>query len=108
IVDIRMKGGLDLVRNEKNIFSDAVMVDGYLWNHHKAEVHKNYLVSLSRMLTEISSIADFTERKKFVLAKIQNAMKVYKDLEERKIYLTEESGKYHLGIWESFMKSKLE
>ena len=60
---IRIQGGQDLIKNEKNIFSDAILVKGYPWSNQKPEVHKNYLLAIERLLKELDSITIYkTER----------------------------------------------
>ncbi|MCF8448544.1 MAG: hypothetical protein K9G49_01630 [Taibaiella sp.] len=103
---IRMQNGIELIRNEKNIFSDAILEDGYPWSSQKPEVHKNYLLSIDRLLKQIASINDMRDRKEFVLNKIINARKAYEKLENLGIFLTPESKNYHLDIWESFLRAK--
>lgn len=105
--NIRLNKGLDLIKNEKNIFSDAILEEGYLWNNHKAEVHKNYLVSVERLIKKISAIENINQRKLFTLNLIKSASDCYNKLIEKNIYLVEESKNYHLGIWEAFIKSTI-
>jgi hypothetical protein len=100
---LRQTGNLDLIRNERNIFSDIILNPGYVWNIHKPDVNKNYLLSIARLLKTISSISDIKERKRFVKKMIDRAMNLYDMLEDRGTYLNKESGNYHLNIWKSFL-----
>jgi hypothetical protein len=103
---LRIKKGIDLIKNEKNIFSDIILEEGYPWSNQKPEVHKNYLLSIERMLNEIGDITDMIKRKEFLLGKIDLAIDLYDALEKKGIYLTDESKNYHLETWKSFLRSK--
>jgi hypothetical protein len=103
---IRINNGLDLIRNERNIFSDAILTFGYPWSNQKPEVHKNYLLSVERQLKEIASIGDLIVRKKYVIDKIDAAIAAYRKLNEMNIYFDDESRNYHLATWRSYLLSK--
>jgi len=107
IDNLRRNNALNLIKNEKNIFSDIILEEGYPWNTHKPDVHKNYLLSVSRLLREVSDIRDPSERIRLMLNKIQKANNLYRELEDNRIFLTEASSNYHLPFWESFLKSKI-
>lgn len=106
LVNVRHNNCIDIIKNEKNIFSDIILGENYIWNTHKTDVHKNYLLSISRLLTEINSINNINERLEFVLSKINDARTLYAELEKKGVYLPDESGDYHLATWFSFLKSK--
>jgi hypothetical protein len=100
---LRETDALNLVRNEKNIFSDIILTSGYDWNIHKPDVNKNYLLSIARLLHKISTISDLAERKRFVRHMVDNAIETYDLLEEKGAFLNKESGNYHLNVWKSFL-----
>jgi hypothetical protein len=95
-----------LIRNERNIFSDAILADGYPWSNQKPEVHKNYLLSVERLLKELATVTDLNARKALMIEKIDNAIRTYNKLEELGIYLSDESKNYHLTAWKSFLLSQ--
>lgn len=103
---VKIKKGIGLIENERNIFSDAILRDGYPWSNQKPEVHKNYLLSMERMLKELAGETDLNKRKELMIKKIDLAMETYNELERRGIYLTDESRNYHLDIWKSFLLSR--
>lgn len=103
---VRAQRGIELIKNEKNIFSDAILVEGYPWSNQKPEVHKNYLMAIERLLKELDSEKDIKKRKQLMLTKIQKAIDSYESLERNGIYLTDESKNYHLETWKSFLLSK--
>jgi hypothetical protein len=100
---VRLKKGIDLIKNENNIFSDVILSEGYPWSNQKPEVHKNYLLAVSRLLKEIAEISDLETRRNFMLNKINNAIDTYTELERMGIYFTPESKNYHLDTWKSFL-----
>ncbi len=100
---IRNTDNLDIIRNDKNIFSDIILKDGYPWNIHKPDVNKNYLLAISRLLKQVSNITDITERKKFVNSLIDKAINNYNTLESKGVYLDNESSNYHLNIWKTYL-----
>jgi hypothetical protein len=103
---IRIQKGIDLVENERNIFSDVILKEGYPWSNQKPEVHKNYLLAIERLLKELAAEKDIKKRKELMIKKIDTAMETYEKLEQKKIYLTDESKNYHLATWKSFLFSK--
>lgn len=103
ITTVKNLDGLKYLENQKNIFSDIILKDNYLWNIHKPDVNKNYLLSISKLLKRISEIDDLKERKKYVLNLIEQAIENYDSLEKRDIYLNNESGNYHLNLWKSYL-----
>ncbi len=107
ITNLRRKECLNLISNEMNIFSDVILEPGFAWNTHKPEVHKNYLLSISKLLQEISSLPNKIKKIEFMLKKIETARNTYMDLAGRKVFLTDESDDYHLGTWFSFLRSKI-
>lgn len=94
---------LDVIKNEKNIFSDIILKDGYSWNIHKPDVNKNYLLSINNLLLKISNIKDLNKRKDYVLSLIENANKSYDYLENKNIFLNNESSNYHLNSWKTYL-----
>ncbi len=102
---IRETGNLDIIRNEKNIFSDIILKEGYPWNIHKPDVNKNYLLAISRLLKSIDDISNFDDRKKYVMRLINNAINNYDTLEENEVYLDRESGNYHLNVWKTYLSA---
>jgi len=105
LTNIRDMGQLDLIRNDRNIFSDIILKSGYAWNIHKPDVNKNYLLSIDRLLHEIAEIKNLADRKAFVLTLIQRAIDNYNTLEENYVYLDNESSNYHLNTWKSYLAS---
>lgn len=104
---VRAQNGIDIIRNEKNIFSDNILNPAFNWSNQNPDVHKNYLLSIDRLLKQIANIKDLKIRKQFVLDKILEAIKNYEILEEKKIFFPDpESKNYHLHIWESYLRSK--
>lgn len=103
---VRMQGGIDIIRNDRNIFSDDVLTPNYPWSNQKPEVHKNYLLSIERTLKEIASINDLNDRKQFVKDLIKNAIAAYISLDNRRINFTAESKNYHLETWQSYLLTR--
>jgi len=104
LVNIRSNRMIHSIQNEKNIFSDIILAPGYEWNIHKPDVNKNYLLSISRILKDISEINDTKERMKYVLFMIQDAINIYKELEDHYIVLAgSESKNYHLETWKMYL-----
>jgi hypothetical protein len=103
---IKIQKGIGLIENDKNIFSETVLKDGYPWSNQKPEVHKNYLLAIERLLKELAAEKDLKKRKELMLKKIDTAINIYEALEKKNIYLTDESKNYHLGTWKSFLLSK--
>lgn len=103
ITTIRVQGGFDYVRNEMNIFSEFILNENYAWNIHKPDVNKNYLLSISKLLHKISSFKDLDVRKKYVMDLIEIAIKNYDILENKNIFLDNESSNYHLSTWKTYL-----
>lgn len=105
LTNIRDTGNLSLIQNSRNIFSDIILAPGYVWNIHKPDVNKNYLLSIDRLLTEVGSINSLDKRKDYVLELIDNAIKRYDILEARHVYMDNESSNYHLNTWKTYLRS---
>ncbi|KAA9357282.1 hypothetical protein [Larkinella humicola] len=103
IAPIRETGHLDLIKNERNIFSDIILHEDYKWNIHKPDVNKNYLLSISKLLKEIASIEDYEQRKIYVLGLIERAIHLYRYFEINGVYLNNESSNYHLNVWKTYL-----
>lgn len=103
---VRLQDGESLIRNERNIFSDAILVRGFPWSNQKPEVHKNYLLAIERLLKDISVVENINLRKQLLIDKIDKAIQTYEALESKRIFLTGESKNYHLDIWKSFLLSR--
>lgn len=102
---IKDMGQLELIRNDRNIFSDIILKPGYAWNIHKPDVNKNYLLAIDRLLHKIADIENLDERKSFVLNLIDGAISRYNTLEANHVYLDNESSNYHLNTWKSYLAS---
>jgi hypothetical protein len=100
---VRDTDNLNIIRNEKNIFSDIILKEGYPWNIHKPDVNKNYLFSISQLLKKVSSITDLEFRKVYVMDLIEKAIKNYNYLEGNSVFLNNESSNYHLNIWKTYL-----
>jgi hypothetical protein len=107
IENLRNKNVLDLVKNTDNIFSDIILEEGYPWNTHKPDVHKNYLLSINRLLHELSTKDNIKDRALLMLEKIKGAQDVYKELNEKGVFLLEANSNYHLSLWETFLRQKM-
>lgn len=106
--NLRKSNCLDLIANDKNIFSDAILAPDYIWNTHKPEVHKNYLLSISRLLSQLHSENSVKKRGATLLNMIEEARKLYGKLQKNfKVYLNDENSDYHLGMWASFVKQNI-
>lgn len=104
IKKLRRSSRLDSIANDKNIFSDIILNKDYVWNTHKPDVHKNYLLAISRLLEEVASIASVSQRAIFFQKKIDQARQLYRELASHRVFLNDESGDYHLGAWDSIIK----
>lgn len=100
---IRVNGMLDLIKNNRNIFSDTILEENYNWNIHKPDVNKNYLLSISRLLQEISGITSLRERTLHTLFLIEKAILKYRQLENNYVALQSESKNYHLDVWKLYL-----
>lgn len=107
IVNVRRHGCLDYIRNDQNIFSDIILDENFIWNIHKPDVHKNYLVSTARLLKHVSGFKSKELRIRETIKLIEYAQNTYEQLSQRSTYLPDESDNYHLGTWMSFLRSKL-
>ncbi|PWK72521.1 hypothetical protein LX99_04378 [Mucilaginibacter oryzae] len=105
ITIIRDTGNLHFIKNDRNIFSDIILQPGFLWNIHKPDVNKNYLLAIERLLKRIGSVGDLIYRKELVLNLIEDAIKRYESLERNYIYLDNESSNYHLNIWRTYLRN---
>ncbi len=102
---VRDTGNLSIIKNDKNIFSDIILKEGYPWNIHKPDVNKNYLLSISRILHATANITDISKRKEFVMSMINDAIHNYHELEANGVYLDYESSNYHLNTWKTFLSN---
>lgn len=110
LAKLRASSCIELIKNEKNIFSDVILDRAYPWannGNNRPDVHKNYLLAISREFEEIGSKKIGNERINHILQKITEAKKIYKELYDKKVFLDEESSDYHLSAWENFLRSKL-
>jgi hypothetical protein len=105
VTNIRAMGLLNVIRNERNIFSDIILKEGFPWNIHKPEVNKNYLLAISKILNKISTFENIDSRKTYVLKLIDNAIANYKVLEDNNIFLDNESSNYHLNTWKTYLSN---
>ena len=104
ISNIRHNRMLNAIANEKSIFSDAILKSDYIWSTQKPEVNKNYLLAISRLLSEIAAIEDVRERTLMVLYKIQEAIDTYNLLDDNYVALAApESQNYHLVVWQQYL-----
>ena len=102
--NIRQNRMLNVIANEKNIFSDVILKREYVWSTQKPEVNKNYLLAISRLLNEIESIDDIRERTLAMLYKIQEAIDAYNKLDDNYVALAaSESQNYHLLVWQQYL-----
>lgn len=110
LVKLRGSQCIDLIKNDKNIFSDIILDQAYPWvnnGNNRPDVHKNYLLSVSRELKNISLKTVGSDRIIHVLQRISDAQKMYKELNDRRVYLEDESNDYHLSVWKTFLESNL-
>ncbi|OHA15814.1 MAG: hypothetical protein A3A10_00620 [Candidatus Tagabacteria bacterium RIFCSPLOWO2_01_FULL_42_9] len=106
--DLRDRNALDLIRNDENIFSDAILQEGYDWSIHRPDVHKNYLLSVSKQLKKITSFPSGKDRIEYMVKLVNDARETYKQLEEDKmLFLDDESSSYHLPKWLSVLKAPI-
>jgi hypothetical protein len=107
IQNLRKNNALSLIANEDNIFSETILNEGYIWNTHKPDVHKNYLLAIDRMIKKLVEIKNIKDRASFMFNKIEEAERIYSELEMKKVFLTDANSNYHLSFWKSFLKSKI-
>jgi len=103
LTNIREQGQLNLIKNDKNIFSDIILRENFDWNIHKPDVNKNYLLAVTKLLKEISEIKNIDARKTYLLNLINDAIYNYDYLDKNKIYLDNESSNYHLSSWKTYL-----
>lgn len=103
ITVIREMNRLSLIENKKNIFSNIILRENFQWNIHKPEVNKNYLLSISELLKDLSEIKNIDVRKQYLLKFINNGIYTYDVLEKDRIYLDNESSNYHLNAWKTYL-----
>lgn len=103
----RTRGVLEKIRNKDNVFSEIILTDGYGWNTHHPDVHKNYLLAISRQLTELNAIPFGKIRLSSLEKKIEDAKILYQEIAKDGIYLDDESSNYHLATWLSAIKTPL-
>lgn len=105
LINLRNSKCLHLISNEKNIFSDIILNKDFAWNTHKPDVHKNYLLSISKLLSELDSTSSIKKRSTLFLQKVNEARQLYEKLaSDYKVFLSNESSDYHLGVWSSIIK----
>ena len=101
---IRKMNWLELIKNENNIFSDEILTDWYPWDNNRAQIHKNYLLSIFNLFKELELLSIWN-RKNIMISKIEEAKNIYLKLEYNKINLFDESSDYHLNTWLQFLKT---
>ena len=102
---LRSKRCLDKVANEDNMFSDVILQPYYAWNIHKPDVHKNYLLAMSKLFNELSRYPQ-QQRARLLIDKVERARDVYEDLwSNHRIKLPDESSDKHLGEWLTFLNA---
>jgi hypothetical protein len=107
LVKFKRKTALDLIKNDSNIFSDIILNESFLWTSmHLPEVQKNYLLEISSLLNRLQKLPDKESRKKFLIKKIEDAIKIYRNIYEKGVYLETESADYHLEAWLTFLQDK--
>lgn len=67
--------------------------------------YTDYLLSITRLLHNISDIKNLTHRKMYVMKLVQEAINNYNILEENHVYLDNESSNYHLNAWKTYLAS---
>jgi len=103
LLNIRDNNMLDSIRNDRNIFSDIILIPGYDWNIHKPDVNKNYLLSISKLLNSVAEIYPIQDRIMYVLSLIQGGIDKYKQLDRSYVTLQSEGKNYHLNIWFNYL-----
>ena len=84
------------------------MKEGYDWSIHRPDVHKNYLLSVSKQLKKITSFPSGKDRIEYMVKLVNDARETYKQLEEDKmLFLDDESSSYHLPKWLSVLKAPI-
>jgi hypothetical protein len=100
---VRKNGGILLIGNQSNIFSDTLLQEEFDWNIHKPEVHKNYMMSVTNMLNELALLNTKKEKIQFMLERAVSARNTYKKLEEIGVFFSPESSGYHLPFWQAIL-----
>lgn len=103
---VRPSGCLPLIKNERNIFSDVILAEDYPWSNQKPEVHKNYLLAVDRLLNELASVKNVSDRRALMIQKIDAAEEAYNILASKNVHLPDESRNYHLSNWKTFLRSQ--
>lgn len=103
ITIIREQGQLNLIKNEKNIFSDIILRENFDWSSQKPDVNKNYLLAITKLLKDMAEIENIEARKTYLLNLINDAIYNYDYLEKEKIFLDNESSNYHLPSWKTYL-----
>lgn len=104
---VRKSNSIDLISNDDNVFSDTILKEDYDWNIHKPEVHKNYLVAISKILKEIDSCSSQSDKINLILEKALSARNTYKKLESNGVFFSNESSGYHLPFWQTILTQYL-
>ncbi len=99
------RNAIEIIRNEDNIFSDVILRQGYSWNTHRPDVHKNYLLAISRQLKKIGEGKTRQERITILERMIKDARKNHKEIEKKGIIVDDESSNYHLPLWLTILKT---
>ncbi|NMB97139.1 MAG: hypothetical protein GYA02_11105, partial [Clostridiaceae bacterium] len=108
LISLRSNNIIGMVENRKNIFSDIILGENYVWNIHKPEVNKNYLLSISHLLKQVSKIYPIRNRKIHVLFLIESAIQKYNKIREKYVHLQNESRNYHLDVWKMHLLKKVD
>ena len=96
---VRKFQAIDIIANDDNVFSDQILNEAYDWNSNKPDVHKNYLLSISRLLNEVATAGERSDKIDILTQKITLAKANYKLLESRGVILGDASSDYHLSMW---------
>lgn len=108
LTQFRNTGTLDLIKNDRNAFSDIILDESFAWSTQKPDVHKNYLLAISRFYAQMRQMDDINKRANFVLEEINKARELYERLAtDHKVFLLDESSDYHLSTWAAFIQSNI-
>lgn len=106
LVNFHRNKCLHVIANENNIFSDVILREGYDWNTHKPDVHKNYLLAIYRLYNNLVTMKSSSKKIKHSLSLVRSASDTYRHLaENHRIYLHDESSDYHLATWATILMS---
>lgn len=105
LVYIKDRIGLEAISNRRNIFSDLILDEKYLWSNQKPDIHKNYLLSIDRTLKSISLITDLKERKEYVKSLILKAQGHYQSILKNRIIIGEIGSEGHYNTWLNVLNS---